>query len=86
MKTLTATQARNNLGALVKRALNGEDIGIVYSATGQIVALRPVQVYSNDYAFREYGFTEKQMERLEKNLATKDAAALKYAKLRPWRP
>lgn len=86
MKTLTATQARNNLGALVKRALNGEDIGIVYSATGQIVALRPVQVYSNDYAFRDYGLTEKQMERLEKNLAAKDAAALKYAKLRPWRP
>ena len=86
MKTLTATQARNNLGALMKRALNGEDIGIFYSATGQIVALRPVQVYSNDYAFREYGFTEKQMERLEKNLAAKDAAALKYAKLRPWRP
>ena len=55
-------------------------------ATGQIVALRPVQVYSDDYAFREYGFTEKQMERLEKNLAAKDAAALKYAKLRPWRP
>jgi antitoxin (DNA-binding transcriptional repressor) of toxin-antitoxin stability system len=86
MKTLTATQARNNLGALMKRALNGEDIGIVYSATGQIVALRPVQVYSDDYAFREYGSTEKQMERLEKNLAAKDAAALKFAKLRPWRP
>ena len=86
MKTLSATQARNNLGALMKRALNSEDIGIVYSATGQIVALRPVQVYSNDYAFREYGFTEKQMERLEKNLAAKDAVALKYAKLKPWRP
>ena len=83
MKTLTATQARNNLGALMKRALNGEDIGIVYSATGQIVVLRPVQVYSDDYAFREYGFTEKQMERLEKSLAAKDAAELKYAKLRP---
>ncbi len=69
----------------MKRALNGEDIGIVYSATGQIVALRPVQVYSNDYAFREYGFTEKLMERLEKNLAAKDAVALKYAKLRPWK-
>ena len=71
MKTLTATQARNNLGALMKRALNGEDIGIVYSATGQIVALRPVQVCSNDYAFREYGFTEKQLGRLEKTLPPK---------------
>lgn len=70
----------------MKRALNGEDIGIVYSATGQIVALRPVEVYSNDYAFREYGLTEKQMERLEKNLSAKDALALKSGKLRPWEP
>ncbi len=69
----------------MKRALAGEDIGIVYSATGQIVALRPVEVYSDDYAFREYGFTEKQMERLEKNLAAKDATAIKSGKLRPWK-
>ena len=70
----------------MKRALAGEDIGIVSSATGQIVALRPVRVYSDDYAFREYGFTEKQMERVEKRVASKDAAALKSGKLRPWRP
>jgi len=63
MKTLSATQARNHLGALLKRALAGEDIGIVYSATGQIVALRPVEVYSEDYALVEYGFTDQEMKR-----------------------
>jgi len=86
MKTLTATQARNNLGALMKRALEGEDIGIVYSATGQIIALRPVSVYSDDYAFREYGFSDKEMSRLEESLAAKDRAALKSGRLKRWQP
>ena len=86
MKTLTATQARNNLGALMKRALEGEDIGIVYSATGQIIALRPVAVYSDDYAFREYGFDDKEMRRLEERLAAKDRAAIKSGRLKRWRP
>ena len=51
MKTLSATKARQNLGEWIDRAIRGEDIGIVHSASGKIVALRPVEVYSEDYAW-----------------------------------
>jgi antitoxin (DNA-binding transcriptional repressor) of toxin-antitoxin stability system len=66
MKTLTATKARQNLSAILSRALRGEDIGIV--CEGEIVALRPVKVYSEDYALIEYGLTDVQMKRIAKNL------------------
>ena len=56
MKTLTATQARQNLGAWLHKAIAGEDIGIL--CDGEIVALRPVKVYSEDYALQEYGLTK----------------------------
>jgi hypothetical protein len=69
MKTFTATKARNNLGLLMKRALDGEDIGIIYSATGRIIALRPVEVYSDDeYCWTEYGITGAEMKKVVKNL------------------
>ncbi len=55
--------ARNNLTRLMKRALDGEDIGIVYGATGEVVALRPVKVYSQDWACLEYGFTDAELKR-----------------------
>ena len=80
MKTLTATQARQNLGAWLGRAANGEDIGIVHSATGKIIALRPVEVYGDDYAFNEYGIEPKEMERIEKNIVKK----LKNEKATRW--
>ena len=53
MKTMTATHARQRLGSLLTRVLEGEDIGIVHSGTGRIIALRPVEVYSEDYAWVE---------------------------------
>lgn len=71
MKTLTATKARQNLGNWLQRAANGEDIGIVHSATGKIIALRPVEVYSDDYAFTEYGIEPEEMERIAKNIIKK---------------
>lgn len=61
MKTLSVTEGRQNLGAWLRRALDGEDVGILVD--GRIVALRPVEVYSNDYALHEYGITESQAER-----------------------
>ena len=67
MKTMTATQARQSLGTILSRVLQGEDIGIVHSGTGKIVALRPVQVYSEDYAMSEYGITPKAMKSAEKS-------------------
>jgi antitoxin (DNA-binding transcriptional repressor) of toxin-antitoxin stability system len=68
MNTLTVSKARQNLGEWLKRALNGEDIGIVDAASGKIIALRPVEVYSEDYALVEYGLTEQEMKRAVTNI------------------
>jgi antitoxin (DNA-binding transcriptional repressor) of toxin-antitoxin stability system len=64
MFTLTPTAARGNLSELLRRALKGDDIGIVVD--GKIVALRPVAVESMDYAMREYGATVTELEHFEK--------------------
>ena len=80
MKTLTVTAARQNLGAWLKRTLNGEDVGVMID--GEIVAFRPVKVYSEDYAEHEYGVTGGQLdhfaERMNKELdAEREAGRLK---------
>ena len=80
MTTLTATQARQSLGTILSRALRGEDIGIVHPDSGRIIALRPVEVYSEDYAQVEYGLTEKELKRAVRNI-TKQA---KREKTQPW--
>ena len=64
MLTLTPTAARANLSDLLRRALKGDDIGIVVD--GKIVALRPVAVESMDYASREYGATADELDQFEK--------------------
>ena len=61
MTTLSPTRARANLTSLLKRAANGEDIGILHG--DKIIALRPVTVHSDDYALQEYGVTEKELDR-----------------------
>ena len=66
MKTLSVTEGRQNLGAWLKRALQGEDVGIVMD--GQVIALRPVEVFSGDYVLQEYGASEKQAERAYKSV------------------
>ena len=60
MLTLTPTAARGNLSELLRRALKGDDIGIVVD--GKIVALRPVAVESMDYAARKYGATAVELD------------------------
>jgi antitoxin (DNA-binding transcriptional repressor) of toxin-antitoxin stability system len=60
MTTLSPTQARVNLSSLLKRAANGEDIGILHG--DKVIALRPVIVHADDYALREYGVTEKELD------------------------
>jgi len=60
MKTLTVTAARQNLGAWLKKTLQGQDIGVMID--GAIVAFRPVKVYSEDYAEHEYGATPDELE------------------------
>jgi hypothetical protein len=61
MKTLTVTAARQNLGVWLKKTLQGEDIGVMID--GAIVAFRPVQVYSEDYATQEYGVTPEALDK-----------------------
>jgi len=80
MKTVTATQVRQSLSTILSRALQGEDIGIVHSESGRIIALRPVEVYSEDYALTEYGLTAEEMKRAEKNILKR----LKREKTRRW--
>ena len=83
---MTATQARQRLGTILSRVLQGEDIGIVHSGSGKIIALRPVEVYSEDYGFIEYGLGAKEMERVEKNLLSDIKKERKQGKLKRWRP
>ena len=66
MTTLTISKARANLTDLLEKAKKGEDIGIV--SGDQIVALRPVTVSSDDYAWREYGVTPAEMQQFEKRM------------------
>ena len=83
---MTATQARQRLGTILSRVLQGEDIGIVHSGSGKIIALRPVEVYSEDYGFIEYGLGAKEMERVERNLLSDIKKERKQGKLKRWRP
>ena len=48
----------------MKRAAKGEDIGILHG--DKVIALRPVTVHADDYALREYGVTEKELNRFVK--------------------
>jgi len=68
MKTVTIADARKNLSRLLQAAAKGEDIGIVSGA--DIIALRKVGVYSDDYAWTEYRVTREQVDAYEKE-ATK---------------
>jgi hypothetical protein len=67
MKTLTITEGRGRLGYWLKKAVDGEDVGFVVN--GRIVALRPVEVTSDDYALREYGLTSAERDQAEKRVA-----------------
>jgi antitoxin (DNA-binding transcriptional repressor) of toxin-antitoxin stability system len=60
MKTLSTTEARVNLTSWLKRAAAGEDIGILCG--NKVIALRPVEVQSADYALREYGLAPDELE------------------------
>jgi antitoxin (DNA-binding transcriptional repressor) of toxin-antitoxin stability system len=66
MMTLSPTRARANLTSLLKRAATGEDIGILHG--DKVIALRPVTVHSDDYALREYGVTQKELDRFVKRM------------------
>jgi antitoxin (DNA-binding transcriptional repressor) of toxin-antitoxin stability system len=74
VKTLTITDAKRNLGRWLTAAARGEDIGIISGA--DIIALRKVKVESTDYALREYGATQEEVQQID------DAAEQRYQKLK----
>ena len=78
MTTLTITKARANLSELLEKAKRGEDIGIV--SGDQIVALRPVTVTSDDYAWREYGATPAELAVFERRMDKQIVAERKRGK------
>ena len=82
MKTLSVTEGRQNLGAWLKRALHGEDVGFVVD--GRVVALRPIEVDSTDYVLQEYGGTEQQAEQAYKAVRADVRAARKAGQSRPF--
>ncbi len=82
MKTLSVTEGRQNLGAWLKRALHGEDVGFVVD--GRVVALRPVEVHSDDYVLQEYGATDEQAERAYKTVKAEVRAARKAGQSKPF--
>ncbi len=80
MKTLTITAAKKNLGQWLLAAARGDDIGIISGA--DVIALRKVEVESTDYAFREYGATPADLERLEKRLKKEYQTLKRMGKLK----
>jgi antitoxin (DNA-binding transcriptional repressor) of toxin-antitoxin stability system len=61
MQTLTVTKARAKLGLWMRRAAQGEDIGVIVGA--QVIALRPVPITAADYMETEYGLTKAEADR-----------------------
>ena len=82
MKTLSVTAGRSKLGHWLKRAIAGDDIGIVLD--GVVVGLRPVGVISEDYALREYGVAEDEAEATGARIAKEIAAARKRGQVKPF--
>ena len=79
MTTLSPTRARANLTSLLKRAANGEDIGILHG--DQVIALRPVTVHSDDYALQEYGVAEAELDRFVRRTKQRIARHRKTGKM-----
>ena len=82
MKTLTITEGRDRLGYWLKKAVQGEDIGFMFE--GKIVALRPVEVVSTDYALQEYGLTPGEMAAAERRIGADIKTARKRGELTPF--
>jgi len=80
MKTLSVTDARQNLTRWLQAAMKGEDVGILCG--NQVVALRPVRVYSEDYALQEYGLTKKELIRAAKRMDSELTADKRRGRLR----
>ena len=69
MKTFSVTHARANLSALLKKAKQGEDIGIICG--NQIIQLKSISLvaWEDSYAYREYGITPDEWEQFRARMA-----------------
>jgi hypothetical protein len=68
MKTVTAAKARQSLGTILARVLEGEDIGIVAPDSGRVIALRPAEICPEDRAALAYGLPKKEIQRAFHNI------------------
>lgn len=68
MKTLSITEARANLSAVLERAKKGEEIGII--SGNKIVQLKPIEVvpWEETYLYQEYGVTPAEWGRFRKRM------------------
>ena len=82
MKTLTITEGRGRLGHWLKKAVAGEDIGFVIG--DKIVALRPVDVHSDDYVLQEYGLSKAQIKAAERRIEKGIAAERRRGTVKPF--
>ena len=76
------TAVRQNLGAWLKKTLQGEDIGVMID--GAIVAFRPVKVYSEDYPALEYDATPDELDKFAQAANQKLDADRKARRLKPF--
>lgn len=67
MKTLSITEGRANLGHWLRLAASGQDVGFVLD--GKVIALRPVEVHSADYALQEYGLSDAEADAAEQRIS-----------------
>jgi hypothetical protein len=82
MKTLTVTEGRGRLGYWLKRSGQGEDIG--FMVDGKVIALRPVEIHSADYALQEYGLTPTEMEGAARGIKASIASERKRGTVKPF--
>ena len=68
MKTLSITEARANLSAVLERAKKGEDIGII--SGNKIIRLKPVEVvpWEESYLYQEYGVAPDDWVQFKKKM------------------
>lgn len=82
MNTSTITERHGRLGYWLRTATQGEEIGFMFE--GKIVALRPAEMVSADYAPQEYGLTPGEMAAAEERIGRELKAARKRGELTPF--
>lgn len=80
MTTITASEASQDLGKVLARALSGERIAIA-SQDGRIVALHPVEDLFED-ASHEYGLSQDELDRSYTSVEKQVRQEKKAGKLR----